>query len=326
MLDTQTRVAVAPTVTFRNYRPGDDQAIVDLQNLASTFDRTDRGTSLAQLSEQLKAPDFDPARDMMLVESAGQLVGLQWLDYRHSSDGHVFFTYGVVHPDWRRRGLGTKMMSRVHAEALERRKTKEGLAFFGSNTFAHESGRVALLEHFGLEPVRTFCKFSRTTLDDLVEAPALDGITIRNYRPGVDQAATLAALNEAFQDHWSNSPAPPEHWAFWTGRSERRFDLWFLAWDGDQIAGACLCELQEAYNQQRGTQSGCVDDVAVRRPWRRRGVGAALILAGLRALQNAGMTSAHLYADADNLTGAVRLYKRLGFVEEWRSFSYRCSI
>jgi mycothiol synthase len=104
--------------------------------------------------------------------------------------------------------------------------------------------------------------------------------------------------------------------------------LWFLACAlrGDEVAGVCLCELQQAYNQQRGTQSGCVDDVAVRRPWRRRGVGAALILSGLRALKNAGMTAAHLYADADNLTGAVKLYRRLGFVEEWRSISYRCPI
>jgi ribosomal protein S18 acetylase RimI-like enzyme len=38
------------------------------------------------------------------------------------------------------------------------------------------------------------------------------------------------------------------------------------------------------------------------------------------------MTAAHLYADADNLTGAVKLYQRLGFVEEWRSIAYRCPI
>jgi len=328
MLDTQTRAAVAPTATFRNFQPGDEQAIVDLQNLASTFDCTDRGTSRAQLSEQFGMPDFNPARDVMLAESDGQLVAFQWLDYRNCADGHIFFTYGFVHPGWRRRGLGAQMMSRVYAEALERRNGKEGPAFFGSNVFAHEPGRVALLERFGMKPVRAFCKFSRATLDDIPEVLAPDGVVIRNYRPGVDQAATLDALNEAFRDHWSSSPGSPELWAYWTSRPERRFDLWFLACAlrGDEIAGVCLCELQEAYNQQRGTQSGCVDDVAVRRPWRKRGVGAALIAAGLRALKNAGMTAAHLYADADNLTGAVRLYQRLGFVEEWRSISYRCPL
>ena len=113
---------------------------------------------------------------------------------------------------------------------------------------------------------------------------------------------------------------------YWTSRPERRFDLWFVAWEGDEIAGACLCELAEAYNQVHGTKSGLVDDVAVRRPWRRRGVGAALIVAGLRALRSAGMTAAHLFADAENITGAVRLYERLGFSEEWRSIEHRCPI
>lgn len=326
MLDTQIRIAVAPRVTFRNHQPGDEQAIVDLQNMACVFDGTDRGTSLFQLNERFGMPGFDPARDVMLAESDGQLVGFQWLDYRNCTDGHIFSTYGFVHPDWRRRGLGTQMLTRAYADVLERRRAKEGPAFFGSNAFAHEPGRVALLERFGMKPVRSFCKFSRATLDNLPEAPAPDGVVIRSYRPGMDQDATLAALNEAFQDHWSSSPGSPELWAYWTSRPERRFDLWFLAWDGDRIAGVCLCELEAAYNQQRGTQSGCVDDVAVRRPWRRRGVGAALIVSGLRALKSAGMTSAHLYADADNPTGAVRLYQRLGFVEEWRSISYRCPV
>jgi GNAT superfamily N-acetyltransferase len=113
MLETQPRVAIAPTVTFRNYQPGDDPAIVDLQNLASAFDRTDRSTSLVQLSEQFEMPDFNPARDVTLVESEGQLVAFQWLDYRDCADGHIFFTYGFVHPDWRRRGLGAQMMSRA---------------------------------------------------------------------------------------------------------------------------------------------------------------------------------------------------------------------
>jgi mycothiol synthase len=311
-------------INIRNFTPGDEQALVDLQNASSEFDRTDRGTSLGQLSEMLQAPDFDPTRNVTLAESDGQLVAFQWLDYRHCSDGHLFHTYGFVHPDWRRRGIGAQMIGRAYAEALERRKTKDqNPAFLASQAFAHEPSRLALLEHFEMKPVREFCKFSRATLDNLFAVPALEGIVIRNYRPGVDQAATLAALNEAFQDHWSNSPGSPDHWAYWTSRPERRFDLWFLAWDGDEIAGVCLCELQEAYNRQRGTRSGCVDDVAVRRPWRKRGVGAALIVAGLRAFRNAGMTAAHLYADADNLTGAARLYKRLGFVEEWRSIAYR---
>ena len=323
MVDEQVRVAGGLTVTFRPFRPGDEQAMVDLTNTANAFDRTDWGTSLGQLREQLQAPDFDPARDVTLAESDGQLVALQWRRDHQHDDGHIFYAYGCSHPDWRRKGLGTEMMSRAIALALERRRSLQGSAFMASSACAHEAGRLALLRHFGMQPVRYFCKLSRPTLDDLPDAPVPDGIAIRNYKPDVDRERTLAALDEAFRDHWSSRPASTEEWVYWTSRPERRFDLWFLAWDGDEIAGACLCELVEAYNQVRGTKSGLVDDVAVRRPWRRRGVGAALIVAGLRALRSAGMTAAHLFADTENITGAMRLYERLGFVEEWRSIEHR---
>jgi mycothiol synthase len=326
MVDEQVRVRGGQTVTFRHFRVGDEQAMVDLQNVASFFDRTDQRSSLIQLSELLEAPFFNPARDMTLAESDGRLVAFQWQEYHHHSDGHLFYAYGFTHPDWRRRGLGAELMGRAYASALERRKSLQGPAFMVSSTFAHEPGRLALLHRFGMQPVRYYCQFSRPTLDDLPDVPIPDGIAIRNYRPGVDQAQTLAALDEAFRDQWSYRPGSTDLWAHWTSRPERRFDLWFLAWDGDEIAGACLCELAEAYNQGRGTKSGLVDDVAVRRPWRRRGLGAALLVAGLRALRNAGMTAAHLHADADNITGAVRIYERLGFVEEWRVIEHRCAI
>ena len=323
MADEQVRIKGGQTVTFRHFRAGDEQAMVDLTNTASAFDRTDWGTSLGQLREQLQTPDIDPARDVTLVESDGQLVALQLRRDHQHDDGHEFYAYGCSHPDWRRKGLGTEMMSRAIAKAIERRKSLEGPAFMASSAFAHEAGRLALLRRFGMQPVRYFCKLSRPTLDDLPDVPVPDGIAIRSYQPDVDRERTLAALDEAFRDHWSSRPASTEEWVYWTSRPERRFDLWFLAWDGDEIAGGCLCELVEAYNQVRGTQSGLVDDVAVRRRWRRRGVGAALIVAGLRALRDAGMTAAHLFADTENITGAVRIYERLGFREEWRSIEYR---
>jgi len=323
MVDKQFRIKGGQTVTFRHYDPGDEQAMVDLQNAASLFDHTDWSTTLAQLRARFEALDFDPARNVTLAESDGQLVAFQWQEYHQHDDGHMFYAYGYTHPDWRRKGLGAELMGRAYASALERRKSLEGPAFMASSAFAHEAGRLALLHHFGMQPVRYFCKLSRPTLDDLPDVPIPDGIAIRNYRPGVDQERTLAALDEAFRDHWSSRPASTEEWIYWTSRPERRFDLWFLAWEGDEIAGGCLCELEEAYNKVRGTKSGLVDDVAVRRPWRRRGVGAALIVAGLRALRSAGMTAAHLFADTENITGAMRLYERLGFVEEWRSIEHR---
>ena len=54
--------------------------------------------------------------------------------------------------------------------------------------------------------------------------------------------------------------------------------------------------------------------MSVRRPWRRRGLARALVAESLRALRDAGMTSAVLGVDADNPTGALGVYEDNGFV------------
>lgn len=326
MADEVFRIKGGQTVTFRNYYPGDEQAMADLQNATSLYDHTERSTTPAQLRTQFESPEFNAARDVTLAESDGRLVAFQWQDYNLRCDGHVFYTHGYTHPDWRRQGLGVELMGRAFASAREQCKSLQGPAWMASSTIAHEVGRVALLHHFGMQPARDFCRLIRPTLDDLPDVPIPDGISIRNYDPDADRERTLTALVEAFRDHWSNRPVSAEEWAYWTSQPERRFDLWLLAWDGDEIAGMCLCELEEAYNKARDTQSGLVDEVAVRRPWRRRGLGTALIVAGLHALRSAGMTAARLSADTENATGAMRIYERLGFGEVWRVIEYRCGI
>ena len=62
-----------------------------------------------------------------------------------------------------------------------------------------------------------------------------------------------------------------------------------------------------------GRQEGYVDTIAVLRAYRRRGLGTALLAQSLHALAQAGMEAAALDADAENTTGAVRIYERLGF-------------
>ncbi len=57
---------------------------------------------------------------------------------------------------------------------------------------------------------------------------------------------------------------------------------------------------------------GWVGSLSVRRPWRRRGLGLALLLHSFHALQERGKARVGLGVDAQNLTGATRLYEKAG--------------
>ena len=80
--------------------------------------------------------------------------------------------------------------------------------------------------------------------------------------------------------------------------------LWFLALEGDEIAGITLCKTLAG--------EGWVDVVGVRRPWRNRGLGLALLRHAFTEYHRRGTHKVGLSVDAESITGAPRLYGRAG--------------
>jgi mycothiol synthase len=74
--------------------------------------------------------------------------------------------------------------------------------------------------------------------------------------------------------------------------------------DGDEIAGVTLCKTLAG--------EGWVNVVGVRRPWRKRGLGLALLRHALAEYQRRGVDKVALSVDAESITGAPRLYGRAG--------------
>jgi ribosomal protein S18 acetylase RimI-like enzyme len=146
-----------------------------------------------------------------------------------------------------------------------------------------------------------------------VESPAEpvvpDGIEIRPYRHPEDEQRVYDATQEAFEDHWDFHPVSLENWREFNVKS-RTFDpdLWLVAWDGDEVAGASL-----NFPERFGDPGyGWVGTLAVRRRWRRRGLGDALLRRSFAALHARGLRRVRLSVDAENTTGATRLYERAG--------------
>ena len=133
-------------------------------------------------------------------------------------------------------------------------------------------------------------------------------LELRTYRDE-DHDAVMAALNEAFSDDPFFRTVTAE--AFeerFLGRHDFDPTLWFLAWDRDELAGFALDY------PQLGTDSGLghVNWLGVRKPWRRRGLAEALLRHSFRELYARGKPRTALGVDAQNVTGALRVYERVG--------------
>lgn len=131
-----------------------------------------------------------------------------------------------------------------------------------------------------------------------------EGIVLRPFTLEMARAVH-AADDEAFSDHWGYTSTPFETFEHIFIKSPK-FDptLWFLPFAGEEIAGTALCEHRE--------EIGFVNSLSVRRPWRRQGLGLALLHHTFGEFYQRDVRKVALYVDAQSLTGATRLYERAG--------------
>jgi GNAT superfamily N-acetyltransferase len=324
-------VATAPPIdnlALRAYRPGDASAMVELWNRANAADGVPWRTDTAELEAWFSQSNdkFDPGRDLFLVELDGKLVATADSEWVDTTDGLREFRMGaIVDPAWRRRGIGSWLQGQLEAHAHRLWQTypsDERRPMFGSWAMNSETAKIALLRRFGFEEARYFFDMVRPSLDEIDEPVLPEGLEFRPVRE--DQLKQMwDADMESFRDHWGGFDGSDESFQRWLHDPKFDRDLLVVAWDGDEIAGGVVNEINAVENAAFNRKRGWLQSVFVRRPWRRRGVGRAAVLRSLQALRERGMTSAGLGVDADNPTGALGLYTGTGFEVEHRSAAYR---
>lgn len=255
--------------------------------------------------------DLDLARDAWVFELDGRIVG--YADF--VAKGGRLAGDGYVHPDFRRRGVGSAILDFTEARARE----EEPSVPVGERVALHNAtlDRDAYTERFyrarGYEAVRGF-RGMQIEVDEAPEVTEIPGIEIRPYRHPAEARAVHAAHQEAFADHWEHRPTPWEEWEEKRlGRKSFDPTLWWVAADGDEIAGI-LCGMIK-----REPDQGWVDVVGVRRRYRRRGIAEALLKTAFGEFLRRGEHRVGLGVDAESPTGATRVYERAGMRTLWHA-------
>lgn len=172
-----------------------------------------------------------------------------------------------------------------------------------------------MFRRFGLAPVRYWFEMEAET----ATAPSLpppEGFRAVEYQSTLDKSVYEAHI-EAFADHWGHQRHEFDRWSEMAVGSELFMpELSVVAYADDQIAGYVL--------SYRDAEPGTVyvGHVGVRRPWRRRGLAAAMLSDVLGRAARAGLATATLGVDAANPTGAVGVYERAGFTVHHRAVTY----
>jgi mycothiol synthase len=288
---------------FRMRRPREEDlnAIVDLMN-ACAIDEI--GVPDAEAGEVLRTwrkASFDRERDAWVAEAGdGRLVGYAFVELENEGGDLLIDAY--TEPTSKGMGIASTLSDlaegRASQVAVEHGKETPVEVFRGA--FTGTEG-AKFLEARGYELTRCFIRM-RIDMDAAPPEPEWpEGILVEGFEGGRDQHQFHETLDEAFQDHWHWSPVPFEEWVQGMIEHDDGFDgsLWFRAMDGDQVAGAIVGRPRSSEDPN----AAWIQDLAVRRPWRRQGIAQALLQHELGVLYARGIRAAMLAVDADSPTG-----------------------
>lgn len=319
-----------PTVDEFNSRSflgeSDFLKITAIIQACSEVDQSDTVVSEESIRHEYRyLTHCNPYQDMIFAEIGGQSVAYGRVYWRDELEGNrTYALIGYVHPNWRRKGIGKWLLAWLERRAhqIAQQNPADKPHYLEVNTLDTQIGAKVLFERQGYDPVRYFSLMVRLNLEEIPSLPLPPGIEIRPVLPS-HYEEIYAANIEAFRDHWGSCPEdepPLEAWL-----ADPNFDptLWCVAWEGDEVVGMVLNYIDVKENLAFKRKRGYTENIAVRRPWRRRGIARALIATSLRLLRERGMEEAALGVDTQNLSGALQLYESLGYQPVKHYITYR---
>jgi mycothiol synthase len=296
-----------PSLSLRPVQWSDLEAVTQLiYDVCEADGDAAVAVTVDELKHEWETPGFVLEKDAYLVQTSdGRIVGFE--EFNNGHEHAILHTDGYVHPDFKGRGIGTALLRMIEQRAREEMKLAEldVRVALRSLTDIHDETGLALYRNEGYQPLRYHWRMEIMLNEPPAEPKFPQGIELRPFIQGEHDVPVWQAQNEAFRDHWGSHEVTLEEWRR-SRFGDPEFDptLWIIAWDGEEVAGFSL-------NRYR-MGNGWIRTLGVRRPWRKRGLGEAILLHSFGEFYRRGKKTIGLGVDAQNPTGATRLYQKVG--------------
>ena len=280
--------------------------VVQLLTASDLADSGEPQWSEESLRAFWQAGDVHVETDTWIVVAPNEeLAGYAALS--RSEPGRIRSSLSVL-PAYRGSGIEPYLLKQIEtwvlhhgAEVFAEAQVKIVIQMRGRN----QEGRRGL-EEAGYTLARSF-SIMEIILDRPFPNPQwAEGIIVRPFVPEQDEHVVYTVDEEIANDERGHRPMTFEEWKSWYYLDQEQFDptLWFLAYAGNELVGVAL--------NRPSRDKGEILHLGVRRSWRHKGLGMALLLHSFAAFfQRKGYTIS-LSVDTQSLTGAHRLYERAG--------------
>jgi len=318
-----------PGLSVRGFNGASDiPKIVRVMNESWAADLSDLVITSDELIESYSHPqNFDPKNDILLVEVDRDLIGVGSVTWSDRRSGLRIYTHQAhLLPHWRGMGIRHFMLRKNEARLREiaesEESSKKRVVEIWTNLETNHWKSV--LESSGYNPSWYVFEMVRSLDEDIPNLPLPEGVEVRpvdigNYR------VVWNAAKEALRDERDYSDERWSDVSYDLFTKSRKFtpELFQIAWAGDEVVGGVHNFIDEEENAALDRAWGHTEIIFVRRPWRKRGIARAMIAKSLMLLKERGLEFATLDVDAENPSGALRLYESVGYRCDKRFVFYR---
>lgn len=280
-------------VAARPPEPRDLGAVIEVIAASELTDTGVVDVTLEDVRSDWQRPSFDLANDAVVVTGDGRVLA-----YAEVFEGRAWVR---VHPDAHGRGIGAALLRWTEERA---RALASGSGKLGQTVSDDEPAAAALLVSNGYAVRWHTWVFQKTLGEEPAEPSLPAGVTLRTFEPGRDDRATFELIDTAFSDWPDRDPSMrfEDYAASYLRREDFDPGLTFLLEDEGELVGAAMCFV---YNGE-----GWVQQLAVKRSHRGRGLGGALLRISFREFFRRGLRTAGL--STESRTGARGVYEHVG--------------
>ena len=307
-------------LSIRRFAKGVDEPVWDEVLSASRRDSEEWGAiAVEELLPKEKRPGFD-FEGRFIAELDGKLVGLVHADVDKLSQDRKGLIRLAVIPGFRGTGIERQLLETALTELKVRGMT-------AAQAWADSENRdyIQLLERLEFKRVRVGSTMEMDLGNVSQHIGEDEHVAIRPLQKDREEDIELINRldNEIYKEHFNFRPDTLEetrYFLFYNPYFKER-ETFFAVLNGERI-GYATVGIDEKYSLEKKVRAGRISSVGVLKGYRRRGIGARLMLHGLETLKAKGMTRAILHVDDYNPTEALTLYEKVGFRVNKKDFTY----
>ncbi len=274
---------------------------------ADTLSRLEHFLDAGEISRTIHQNHCQPEKDVLIVEVGGKIVGYCQICWWEENDGTTLFLHvGYLVPQWRRQGIGTKMLEWCENRIIQFVQGFSNLnkAMFGANASSTEIDKLQLLENNGYLPVFTQVEleFNHQKAFDSLSLPS--GFQLKPARQS-DLRLIWETINEVYADRPTVTKPSESDFQEFSTNPGNDLSLWQVAWKENEVASLVLCEIKNNVAE--------ITEVCTKSKFRRHGLAQALLLRCIRDLNERKVELIRLHTSGENVSGALSLYEKIGF-------------